>query len=133
MIINNEQSRKEIIEEINSLDLDNVYSIKITQKRGKRSIDQNALYWMWLTCIEQETGNERNDLHEYFKRYILGAKEELIFGKKVVKSTTILNTAEFTQYLEKIQQFANVELSITLPNPEDLKFEQFKDYYSKFI
>ena len=35
--------------------------------------------------------------------------------------------------MSKIQVFANTELAIELPNPEDLKFEEFKDYYEKFL
>ena len=31
--------------------------------------------------------------------------------------------------MSKIQLFANTELSIELPNPDDLKFAEFKDYY----
>ena len=35
--------------------------------------------------------------------------------------------------MNKIQLFANTELSIELPNPEDLKFAEFKDYYEKYL
>ena len=133
--VHNEQSKKDAIDYIASLDTDKFYRIKITQKRGKRSISQNSLYWMWLTCIEQETGNDKNELHEFFKNEILGRKCLYIgdYESLVTVSTTELNTAQFKQYLDKIQIFANTELSIILPNPEDKHFEEFANYYSKFI
>jgi hypothetical protein len=47
-------------------------------------------------------------------------------------STKKLNTAEFTAFLDKVQQFAAGE-GIILPNPEDLYFEQFYQQYKDFI
>jgi len=41
-------------------------------------------------------------------------------------------TAEFTAFLDKVQQFAAGE-GIILPNPEDLDFEQFYQQYKDFI
>ena len=32
------------------------YTLEIKKKVKKRTVDQNALMWMWLTCIEDETG-----------------------------------------------------------------------------
>jgi len=137
MIVNihNEQTRKKAIAEIAFLDISKVHQVKITCKRGKRSIDQNSLYWMWLTCIEQETGNSKEDMHEYFKQRYLGTESRLCFGEvfNQTVTTTELDTAQFKQYLDKIQIFASTELGFELPNPDDLKFEHFKDYYSKFI
>ena len=133
--IHNYKTREEAINLVSNLDLSKVHHLKVTCKRGKRSINQNALYWMWLTCIEQETGNEKEDLHEAFKQKWLGTESILILGSVVKKtcSSVGLDTLLFKQYLDKIQVFAASELGIKLPDPEDLKFEQFKDYYSKFI
>lgn len=35
------------------------YSLEIKRKKKKRSVDQNALMWMWFTCIEDETGSDK--------------------------------------------------------------------------
>lgn len=131
----NEIEREKAINYIAFLDISKIYHIKITQKREKRSIDQNALYWLWLTCIEQETGHDKNELHDIFRAKFLDYERIgiLDFSYDRLKSTTSLNTLQFKQYLDKIQIFANSELYIELPNPEDLKFEQFKDYYSKYL
>ncbi len=133
--IHNYKTREEAIKMVSDLDLSKVHNLKITCKRGKRSIDQNSLYWMWLTCIEQETGNDKNDLHLLFRRDYLGTELKVVLGNDISepKSTKILDTSQFKQYLDKIQIFASSELGIRLPDPKDLEFERFKDYYSKFI
>ncbi len=133
--VHNYRTRIEAIQLVSNLDLTKVHHVKVTCKRGKRSIDANALYWMWLNCISDETGNDKDDLHHFFKDKYLGIKRVVIFGDEFAKklSTTDLDSKQFSQYLNKIQVFAASELSIKLPNPEDLKFEQFKEHYSKMI
>jgi hypothetical protein len=126
-----ELDREMIIGQIKRLDLKKSYTVEVTEKRVRRSIPQNSLMWLWLTCIEHETGTDRNDLHDYFKeRYILPT-EVNIFGEKRLKyTTTDKDTKQFKEYLDKIQCFASAELSITLPNPEDKQWEEFYNYYS---
>jgi len=104
---------------------------EITEKKNKRTLDQNALLWLWLTCIENETGTDKDDLHEYFKGKFLGFKQNVFNGESydVRLTTKKLNTAEFTEYLNKINQFASTELGIYLPNPKDLGFESFYEAY----
>ena len=133
--VHNYKSRLEAIELVSNLDLTKVHHVKITCKRGKRSISANNLYWMWLTCLEDETGQDKEDLHDFFKQKYLGTESRLCFGIVYNRTvtTTILDDKQFSQYLKKIQIFASTELGITLPNPDDIRFEQFKDHYSKFI
>jgi len=99
--------------------------------KKRRSVDQNALYWLWLKCIADETGNEENWLHEYFKETYLFRGYFEMGGKMYTcnTSTTRLNTSGFTEYLEKIKIFASSELGIILPLPEDLHFNEFYEKY----
>ena len=48
-------------------------------------------------------------------------------------STSKLNTAQFTAYLEKVQVLASSELGIVLPVPEDRIFEEFYEQYENRI
>lgn len=111
------------------------WDVKVTKKRFKRSIDQNSLYWLWLTCIEQETGNDRNDLHDFFKAKFLGFESKNIMGHTVTRviSTTAKNTLEFKNYLYRIQMFASVELAIILPDPKDKHWEDFYETYKYML
>jgi hypothetical protein len=129
----NEQTKKAAISYVEKLPEGKRYNVSVTLHRDKRSIPQNSLYWLWLNCISSETGNEVEDLHSYFKDLFLSRRVE-IFGDEynTGTSTKKLNTAEFTAFLDKVQQFA-AEQGIILPNPEDLYFEQFYQQYKNFI
>ncbi len=130
-VLNTELDRDMIIGHIKRLDLKKSYSVEVSEKRLRRSISQNSLYWLWLTCIEFETGNDRSDLHEFFKTKYLVPEIKNIFGSNVeIRTTTDLNTTQFKYLLDQVQIFASTELSIILPDPEDKKWEEFYSYYS---
>jgi hypothetical protein len=88
--------------------------VKITIKKEElsRSKNQNAFYWLYLGIIEQETGNEANDLHEFLKRTLLAPVFISVLGKeiKIPRSTSKLNKIEFGVYLEKICALTGVPL-----------------------
>ena len=48
------------------------YTITIKRANEKRSIPQNDLMWMWLTCIERETGTPKEDVYMYYcKKFLM--------------------------------------------------------------
>jgi len=125
-----ELDRDMVISQIKRLDLKKVYTVEITERRIKRTISQNGLYWLWLTCISHETGNDKDDLHEYFKQKYLVRERKYIIDQLVeVVSTKGLSTVQFKDLLDNVQMFASTELAITLPDPEDKRWEEFFDYY----
>jgi len=95
-------------------------SIEIEQAIGKRTLNQNALYWAYLRIIEDETGNDSNDLHEVFKEAFLGDKRVVVeaFGKTAVRqpSTARQNKQEFSEYMAKIEQLTGVPI----PDPNEI-------------
>lgn len=106
------------------------YTITIKRANEKRSIPQNDLMWMWLTCIERETGTPKEDVYMYYcKKFLMktiqiGDKLEHIYN-----TSSKLNQEQMSEFLTKIQVDALTELGITLPKPEDRFFENF---YSQF-
>lgn len=106
------------------------YTVKIIRKTQPRTISQNSLMWMWYKCMEEATGQPKEDFHDYYKAKFL-ARPIAIKGKwvKVVGSTTDLNTLQMTDYLEKVKADAAIEFGITLPLPEDRTYQSFVDYY----
>lgn len=133
--LSDEKSRLSALDYLKKLNLSKRYTLKITVEKRIRTLSQSRLYWLWLSCISAETGNDKDYLHEYFKGKYLPKDQRVIFGQRVeiTISTTSLDTAQFTHYLERIQQFANSELGIVLPNPEDLQWKQFYETYKDFI
>jgi len=94
-------------------------SVKIEKWKKDRTLDQNSLYWKYLTIIAEEIGEDSVDnLHEIFKRRFLPPQFVKVMGKeyKIPGSTTKLSTKEFTDYLDKIFR----ETEIPIPNLENL-------------
>ena len=127
------QAVKEYIDKLNISQRE--YKITIAKRSEKRTIPQNRLYRLWLNCISAESGNDVEDLHEYFKATFLDIHSRIIYGKEIVRvtSTTELNTEQFKAYLDRVQQWASMELGIILPDPEDMIFQQFAERYKNYI
>lgn len=88
--------------------------------KQKRTLSQNRYYWLYLNVIEIETGNNSDDLNEFFKRKLLPPKFVIIKGKtqahelKIPKSTTELDKIEMGEFLDKISALTGVPL----PDPK---------------
>jgi len=95
-------------------------TLRVELPKKKRTISQNNFYFFYLGIIEQETGQDSNDLHEYFKRAHLPPKFITVMGKeiKIPRSTTELSKLEFGEYLEKIC----AETGVPIPDPELVGF-----------
>lgn len=106
------------------------YTVTISREKEPRSLDQNALMWMWFTCISQETGASVQDVHDYYCRAFLmkeiawNGRTEIIFS-----GTSKLTKEKMTWFLDKVQADAAAEFGITLPLPEDRNFEVFYQMY----
>lgn len=55
-------------EVVESLDPDKVYSIEIKEKKRKRSLDQNAMYWAVLTQVARKLGISNPRCHNLMLR-----------------------------------------------------------------
>ncbi|MBI5402503.1 MAG: hypothetical protein HY959_03820 [Ignavibacteriae bacterium] len=89
--------------------------VSVKKYYRSRSTKQNSLYWIWLTCIGNEIGEEPEDLHSTFKAMFLTDRSKKF---PIVKSTTSLNTFEFMEYMEKIAR-KMADFNINLPNPDE--------------
>lgn len=97
--------------------------VTIQNKKEKRSLDQNALYFMWCQIIADETGNDKDDIHEYLKLKFLGTVGiEPTNGQVqyIPRSSRNQSVKEMAEYMEKIQTWALTDLNIKLITPDDL-------------
>lgn len=97
-------------------------SIEIKKIRKIRSLNQNALYWMWLEIISNDLGYDREELHDTFKAMFLTDRSQKV---PLVRSTSKLNKIQFGLYLDKIERIA-AGLGIRLPQPGE-------DYYANIF
>lgn len=102
------------------------YTITVKKVSEKRSISQNDLLWMWLACIERETGTPKDEVYMYYcKRFLM---RTVTIGQRIERiymTSSKLNTEQMTTFLNQIQADAQTELGITLPQPQDRFFEAF--------
>ncbi len=107
------------------------YNIIIKRANEKRSIPQNDLMWMWLTCIERETGTPKDDIYMYYcKKFLMKTIQVGDKLERIYTTSSKLNTEQMTEFLNKMQADALTELGITLPRPEDRFFEQFYNQFN---
>lgn len=130
-----EKSRESILEYLRKLNLNKRYVVDVKVERDKRTISQCKLLFLWIGCVSHETGYFKDEVHEIFKKKFLGTEVFEIWGERVerLRSTANLDTKQFSDYLDRIQQFASTEMGIILPNPKDQYFEQFYQQYKDFI
>lgn len=109
-----------------------IITIKRVQEREQRSLPQNDLMWLWMTCIERETGTPKEDVYNYYCRRFLSRPVTINERTEWVYETSSKLTVErMTEFLNLIQADAATELGITLPTPEDRLFEYFYNEYRK--
>ena len=107
------------------------YTITIKRANEKRSIPQNDLMWMWLTCIERETGTPKDDVYMYYcKKFLMKTIQVGNKMERIYNTSSKLNMEQMSEFLNKIQVDAATELGITLPKPEDRFFEQFYNQFN---
>lgn len=109
--------------------------VKIEPYKKNRSLAQNNLMWMWLTEIAKFLNNEHGikakpeDLKVEFQGRWLGYKTCVhssggYFDKLI--GTSELTTPMFTEFLNQMEIYANSELGMQLPHPEDMYYEAMR-------
>jgi hypothetical protein len=94
--------------------------------RRPRTNAQNASYWATLGMISSETGQDKDDLHEWCKRRFLPARMVTVGGQtmRIAGSTRTLDAGEFTKYLDSVYVWAADFLGVICPKPGDLGYDQ---------
>jgi hypothetical protein len=102
------------------------YTITVKRQNEKRSIAQNDLMWMWMKCIENETGTPKDEVYMYYcKKFLMRTMTIGQRSERIYLTSSKLNTEQMTTFLNQIQADALQELGITLPTPQDRFFEAF--------
>ena len=109
------------------------HKLTIERYTEPRTLSQNALMWLWFTCIEKETGTDKQEVHDYYCDLFL-SRQILFNGKETVVSgsTSKLNTLQMSDFMNKVQADAASELGITLPLPADRYYEEFINHYKSY-
>ena len=118
------------------------YRVVIKEAKA-RSLDQNALMWMWLTILAEHFGArgiqndsgekvDKDDMHDIMRHKFLGYESgprkigNTVIDEHKLKSTAKLEVGEMHKYLTQIDQWA-AEHGCLLPHPEDCEYERLKE------
>jgi hypothetical protein len=86
-------------------------TIDITREKKLRTLPQNNRYWGFIVPeVVNDTGEDKELVHEFFKSKFLKLKYKKVFGKKVgYRTTTTLTTDEFNEFTERVMAFTAQE------------------------
>ena len=104
------------------------YEINIKKIHNSRSLEQNSLYWSWLSELQEKSDiwYTADEWAEVFKEHFLKVTVKCRHDKrkKIKKywSTTDLDTVWFNIYLDKIKLFADTHCNVKLEYPNEFNF-----------
>ena len=107
---------------------DGSYMLSITKQRKGRTLNQNE--WLWgcvypiLLAGLLEAGWEFTSVeqvHEFFKKLL--AQDRVVnysTGEivEIPKSTATMDTQQFSTYVDKLREYAEEFLNVTIPTPD---------------
>jgi hypothetical protein len=127
--LNTEYDRTRLLMKINTLKAGADWIVEVKKQKKPRSLDQNSLLWLWLTCLERdsETGYTKEEFYTFFLSEF--PTYRVILERQVQVSSSNFDSVEMTRFLDNIQKFAAAELGIELPDPSDLRFQEFINSY----
>lgn len=102
--------------------------------RKKRSLNQNAYYWLVLTMMALEMGDNKDDLHDDMREKYLSVKKVLPDNSVSVRkrSTTECDSKEFTDYLNSVKKWAYDYLNMVIPEPTQLTNDFIHDLEHRY-
>ncbi len=109
-----------------------VLEITIEAVPEPRSLDQNALYWEWMTRLSIHFSGKgqgkfsKDDMHSLMRHRFLGYETKTIGNTEVteLRSTRKLPMAEMSVYMDQIDQWA-ADHGVLLPTPADAAHERY--------
>ncbi len=101
------------------------YVVKITKNRALRSLSANRYYHFCLNIIAIETGHTHEELHEALKAKF---NAKIIHfpkgGSQIIGiSTSLLDSKEFSGYVNQVKNWALTEFNIVIPEAKDVNYE----------
>ncbi len=125
-LIADEAGRQHALDRIAHLDLDGNkrWDLTVKRHRKRRSKEQSNLYWMWIDEVaghmSDTTGYEKHEVHAFFKGNFLEPGRDIQIKGLTAKAdvtTTTLNTAEMSAYMNTIYRWVSAEFGFALRLP----------------
>jgi len=108
---------------IDNLDPNKKWAVEIKEYRRKRSNDQNAyIHAVPLKLISDHTGYTMEEVKEWLCGEFMGWEEYQLVDKlmhRPLKTTSQMNTAEMTGFIEYMQWYGSSKLNLNIPSPNE--------------
>lgn len=97
------------------------YVLRVEKAKQKRSLSQNRYYWgVLVKMLSDYTGFTPNEMHQVLGENLWNYEKD---GRKFIKSTTEMDTAEFTRRIDEARLFAQEQIGIYIPEPNEVTNE----------
>ena len=96
--------------------------ILVRRKKSRRSVEQNALWWVYMTILSKDIGYTKDEIHEICKfKFLQKEKVDEKTGEifKYLGSTAKLSKVEFMDLVAELQQWSVETFGIVLPSPDE--------------
>lgn len=129
-----ERSLTKLVAFLSALSTERAWKVEISEYRRTRSDAQNnALWGVAYKAIREASGNDADEMHEYFCGRYFGWVDKDVFGlkKRRPRRTTttdetgrrsVLSTTEFMDFYGFIQQHM-AEFGIYVPDPNEVSHD----------
>ena len=110
--------------------------IEVSMKRKQRTLNQNALFHLWIQVIADHAGyTSLEDCKRDVKRALLGMREDMnkITGETqmVDYQTSSMITSELSSLMDKMKVWAQTDLGCYLPYFGDPGYEEMYQQYCR--
>jgi hypothetical protein len=111
--------RLQIAEEVKHFEGKRV-EVTIEKLKSTRSVQQNRLWWLYVSIISKEVGYSKEEMHEilkfkFLKREKVDEKTGEVF--EYIGSTIKLNKTDFADMVNDLIRYAAETFNIVLPLP----------------
>lgn len=100
-------------------------TITVEKYKSKRSLASNRFYWKIIDLINKETGNDKDEIHTFFKKKFL-PKEFTDYETGDIymsyNSTAKLNTKEMSEYLDNVIRFTAEFFGIVIEDARNIDY-----------
>lgn len=99
--------------------------VQLASEKAIRSVRANRYYRYALALISKETGNDTDDLHEFYLEEFLKQKLFLtnrhtgeVVERDVAKRSRRLDPEDFWEFVERVRQHAAQFFNVSVPDPD---------------
>lgn len=99
--------------------------VSVKKRTKPRSSHQNRYYWgVVIEILSEYTGYEREEMHDALKMLFLRKPAHAPGLPDTLRSTSDLTTKEFEDFLERVRRWATIELSVSIPLPNEINHHE---------